>query len=63
MSPNVGTMFVNTMANALSCYAQEVSLQLVPQLGGKFNGAVLGDFMSSEESWGRHLHLGPLQYG
>jgi len=36
---------------------------LVPAPGASFTGPILGDHTSSDETWGKFVHLGPLQYG
>ena len=63
VAPNVGTMFVNTVANIVSNYTQSATLRLLPAGGAQFTGAPKGKLTSSEETWGRFIHLGPLQYG
>jgi len=35
----------------------------MPQAGVTFNGDILGGYTVSEESWGRQIFLGPIQYG
>ena len=63
VAPNVGTVFVDAVSNILSTYTGNASLRLVVSNGGQFNGDVFGDYQSSDESWGKFIHLGPLQYG
>ena len=38
-------------------------MRLVPGSGAEFTGAILGDHISSDETWGKYVHLGPLQFG
>jgi len=59
----VGTVFVNSVANILSTMCQSSTLNLMPTNGAEFAGSVLGDFASLDESWGRAVSLGPLQFG
>ena len=61
----VGTNFVNSVANILSTYCQSTTLRLVPQPGSSFNGSILGFDTDafSDESWGRLLDIGPMQFG
>jgi hypothetical protein len=63
VAPNVGTVFVNSIANILSTYTAESSLRLVTQNGGAILGDCLGNYDQSEETWGRFIHLGPLTCG
>lgn len=61
----VGTNFVNSVANILSTYTQSTTLRLVPHGGATFNGDILGFEKSaySQESWGRLINIGPMQFG
>lgn len=62
----VGTVFVNSVANALTTRASLATLHLTPKNGAAFRGDVVGAFPSSavtETSWGRVVKVGPLQYG
>ncbi|CAE7427703.1 unnamed protein product [Symbiodinium natans] len=59
----VGTTFVNSVANVLSTFSQSVTLSLMPMNGAQLAGPVMGCFKENDESWGRAVHLGPLQYG
>lgn len=59
----VGTNFVSVLSNVLSTYSQATTLRLIPQGGAQFSGPVLGELNESEESWGRFIQLGPLQFG
>ncbi|CAE8597663.1 unnamed protein product [Polarella glacialis] len=59
----VGTVFVNSVANVLSTLSQSATLNLMLRNGAEFTGPVLGGFPSLEESWGRAVSLGALQYG
>jgi hypothetical protein len=59
----VGTNFVNSLANTLSTYSQACTLRLIPKGGATFAGPVMGELQESSESWGRHITLGPLQFG
>lgn len=59
----VGTNFVSSVANVLSTYSHSTTLRLVPKSGSKFAGPCLGNMPESEESWGRFIHVGPLQFG
>ena len=59
----VGTVFVNSLASVLSTHVQESTLHLMPRGGASFAGAVSGGHVTTEESWGRVVALGPLQYG
>ena len=63
VAPNVGTVFVNTVANVLSNCTQGATLRLSPGTGAAFTGPILGDHLSSDETWGKFVHLGPLQHG
>lgn len=59
----VGTNFVNSLANTLSTYSQACTLRLIPKGGATFAGPVMGGMQESSESWGRHINVGPLQFG
>lgn len=61
----VGTNFVNSVANILSSYCHKTTLRLVLQPGCSFVGDILGFEKSAyhEESWGRMIDIGPLQFG
>jgi adenylate kinase len=59
----VGTTFVNSVANVLSTLSQSAILSLLPLNAATFTGPVLGSLPDKEESWGRLVNLGPLQYG
>jgi hypothetical protein len=59
----VGTNFINSTANVLSTYSHATTLRLIPKGGATFAGAVLGELHESDESWGKFIHLGPLQFG
>jgi len=59
----LGTNFVNSCANIMSTYTQQATLRLVPLAGADFAGPILGDHNSTQESWGRQVDLGPLQFG
>mmetsp|Transcript_38941 Transcript_38941/g.77305 ORF Transcript_38941/g.77305 Transcript_38941/m.77305 type:complete len:758 (+) Transcript_38941:62-2335(+) len=59
----VGTTFVNSVANALSTWAQSTQVHLMLEKGASFNGPVTGAGQVTEASWGRVLNLGPLQLG
>lgn len=59
----VGTTFVNSVANVLSTHAQSSTINLMPKNGAELIGSVSGGFLELEESWGRAVSLGPLQYG
>lgn len=59
----VGTAFVNCIANTLCTLTQNATLSLVPCQGASFTGSVLADFAELDESWGKAVSLGPLQYG
>jgi len=59
----VGTVFVNAVANALSSLTQNATLHLTPAGGAKFLGPVMGDYATTEATWGRVVSLGPLQLG
>jgi len=59
----VGTTFVNSVANALSTWAQSTQVHLMLENGAAFNGPVVGAGQATEASWGRILNLGPLQLG
>mmetsp|Transcript_98642 Transcript_98642/g.318094 ORF Transcript_98642/g.318094 Transcript_98642/m.318094 type:complete len:1066 (-) Transcript_98642:431-3628(-) len=59
----VGTTFVNSVANLLSTLSQCATLNLMPRGGAVFTGPVLGGFAEQNESWGKAVSLGPLQYG
>lgn len=59
----LGTTFVNSVANFLSMHSQNATLSIMPRNGAMFTGPVLGDPVVAEESWGRAISLGPLQYG
>jgi Mg-chelatase subunit ChlD len=59
----VGTVFVNSVANVLSTLTQNAKLHLCPKRTAQFAGPVLGDHGVLDESWGRVVSLGPLQYG
>lgn len=63
VSPNVVTVFVNTVANVLTNFSQRSTLMLVPSGGASFTGPVSGDLLTSDETWGKHIVLGPLQQG
>jgi len=54
---------VNTVANVMSNFTQSAVLRLVPAPGATFTGPIIGDLVSSDETWGKYVHLGPLQYG
>lgn len=59
----VGTVFVNSVANALSSLTQDATLHLTPKNGSKFTGPSSGDYAETEATWGRVVSLGPLQLG
>ena len=59
----VGTVFVNSVANTLATLSQSATLHLSPAKGAAFAGDVLGGHEVHEESWGRIVHIGPLQKG
>jgi len=59
----VGTVFVNSVANALTTRASTATLHLTPKNGAEFRGEVLGEYPVTETSWGRVVKVGPLQYG
>eukprot|EP00928_Gymnodinium_smaydae_P005605 TRINITY_DN11904_c0_g1_i1.p1 TRINITY_DN11904_c0_g1~~TRINITY_DN11904_c0_g1_i1.p1 ORF type:complete len:1021 (-),score=117.12 TRINITY_DN11904_c0_g1_i1:307-2919(-) len=59
----VGTTFVNSIANVLSTLSQSATISLMPRSGAELVGPVLGEFAELNESWGRVVKLGPLQYG
>lgn len=61
----LGTVFVNSVANVLSTATQNATLHLTAQGGAKLSGPVLGfgGHEITETSWGKVVHLGPLQYG
>jgi len=59
----VGTTFVNSVANVMSTLAQSSAINLMPKGGSELVGPVSGGFDELEESWGRVVDLGPLQYG
>jgi adenylate kinase len=60
----VGTNFVNSVANALTCFDPAATLSLVPCNGARLAEDVLdGGLVERNESWGRHITLGPLHYG
>jgi len=61
----VGTVFVNSVANALSTYSQGAKLHLTAKGGAELAGPIMGvdADMVTEASWGRVLDLGPLQLG
>lgn len=61
----VGTNFVNSVANILSSYCHKTTLRLVLQPGCSFLGNILGFEKTAylEESWGRMIDIGPLQFG
>lgn len=59
----LGTCFVNCSANALTTLAQTSKVHLTAKGGARLLGPVLGDYPSTETSWGRVIDLGPLQYG
>lgn len=63
VAPNVGTVFVNTVAGVLSTFTQGATLRLLPAPNAKFAGPLLGDHLTSDEDWGKFIYLGPLQYG
>lgn len=54
---------MDSVANILSTFSQTAELRLVPRSGAEFTGPVVGRYDSSDESWGRQVHLGPLTYG
>ena len=47
----------------MSTYSHSTTLRLIPGSGSKFTGPCLGNMPESEESWGRFIHVGPLQFG
>jgi len=57
----VGTTFVNSVANILATLAQSSTLSLMLRGGAEFEGPASADEL--EETWGRSLSLGPMQYG
>lgn len=63
----LGTVFLNSFANAVATCSQKATLDLHnPADGehaGQIVGRVLGDLHCTTESWGVRVHLGPLQYG
>jgi len=59
----VGTVFVNSVANALSTKTQDATLHLMVQNGAEFIGPVIGDLPVTEASSSRIIALGPLQFG
>lgn len=59
----VGTTFVDTVANVLSTLSQSATLSVMPRNGAELTGPVLGACSEFDESWGRAVRLGPLQYG
>jgi len=59
----VGTVFVNSVANILSTMSQSSTLNLMAKNGADFAGPVSGNFPTLDESWGRAVSLGPLQFG
>eukprot|EP00928_Gymnodinium_smaydae_P047513 TRINITY_DN31714_c0_g1_i1.p1 TRINITY_DN31714_c0_g1~~TRINITY_DN31714_c0_g1_i1.p1 ORF type:complete len:958 (+),score=173.89 TRINITY_DN31714_c0_g1_i1:64-2937(+) len=59
----VGTTFVNSVANVLSTLSQSATLNLMPRGGAEITGQVLGGFSQLDESWGKAVSLGPLQFG
>ena len=63
VAPNVGTVFVNTVSNVLSNFTQSATLKLAPSPGSTFAGPVGANLESSDEAWGKHIYLGPLQHG
>lgn len=63
VAPNVGTVFVNTVSNVLTNFTQRSTLMLQPTHGAEFTGKVKGDHLTSDETWGKYVTLGPLQQG
>jgi len=59
----VGTTFVNSVANVLSTMSQSATLNLMTRGGAELMGPVLGGCSELNESWGKAVSLGPLQYG
>eukprot|EP00747_Dinoflagellata_sp_TGD_P164295 gnl/TRDRNA2_/TRDRNA2_184047_c0_seq1.p1 gnl/TRDRNA2_/TRDRNA2_184047_c0~~gnl/TRDRNA2_/TRDRNA2_184047_c0_seq1.p1 ORF type:complete len:1086 (+),score=163.33 gnl/TRDRNA2_/TRDRNA2_184047_c0_seq1:79-3336(+) len=59
----VGTVFVNSIANAISTHTQNATLHLTVCGEAKFTGPVVGSLHVTETSWGRVVALGPLQFG
>ena len=64
----LGTVFINSLANAVATFAQRATLRLsVPPAaaaeGVTIAGRPLGDFGCSAEGWGLEVDLGPLQHG
>ena len=60
----VGTNFVNSVANCLSCFSPDSTLCLTAGSGAEFSDAEMdGGFAVRNESWGRHISLGALNYG
>lgn len=59
----VGTTFVHSVANVLSTLSLGATVNLMPRGGAELAGPCLGNFEEFNESWGRAVSLGPLQYG
>lgn len=61
----VGTVFVNSVVNALSTMVQQAILHLTLAGGSEYAGPVVGVNKSAvtDASWGRVVNLGPLHYG
>jgi len=59
----LGTCFVNCSANALTTLAQTSKVHLTAKGGAELLGPVLGDYPSTETSWGRVIDFGPIQFG
>ncbi len=62
-SPILGTCFVNSVSNAICCFSQRPTLHLMLKGGAEFAGDVLGRESVLDTSWGRVVHLSPLQAG
>ena len=59
----VGTVFVNSVANLLCNSFANCKLHLALKGGAKFAAATIGNYASSDETWGKVIRVGVLQCG